>query len=200
MIGWLRGVLRDKHPPALLLEVGGVGYEIDAPMTTFYQLPQTGAETTLFTHLLVREDAHQLFGFATVAERDAFRALLRVNGVGAKVALALLSGMEVGELARCVREADAKSLARVPGIGRKTAERLIVEMRDRLPGAAGATRAPASGAPAVAARGTPASEAIEALSALGFKPAEAAQRVREVAEEGLSREELVRRALRGAGR
>ena len=132
MIGFLRGVLSAKHPPSLLLDVGGVGYEVEAPMSTFYTLPDVGQPVELFTHLLVREDAHVLFGFATGDERQLFRDLLKVSGIGARMALAILSGSSVEGFARCVQAGDVASLTRIPGIGRKTAERLIVEMRDRL--------------------------------------------------------------------
>ena len=130
MIGRLHGEIVYKHPPRLMLDVGGVGYEIEAPMSTFYALPETGAKVTLLTHLAVREDAHVLYGFAREAERELFRALLKISGVGAKMALAILSGMTADEFARCVQSADTAALTRLPGIGKKTAERLIVEMRD----------------------------------------------------------------------
>lgn len=198
MIGWLRGVLRDKRPPYLLLDVQGVGYEVEAPMTTFYDLPEPGGEVALYTHHVVREDAQQLFGFSRPRERDVFRMLLRVNGVGGKVALAILSGMDADSLARCVYEGDTAALVRLPGVGKKTAERLVIEMRDRLDvqdAAPGPVGRPASVERPVDAAG----EAAEALVALGFKPQEASRRVRAVDEEGLACEELVRRALQAAG-
>ncbi|HEY1491351.1 MAG TPA: Holliday junction branch migration protein RuvA, partial [Steroidobacteraceae bacterium] len=132
MIGSLRGRILAKAPPQLTLEVAGVGYEVEAPMSTFFHLPAVGAEVHLLTHLVVREDAHQLYGFATEEERRLFRALIRVSGVGPKIALALLSGVSVADFNRSVQAQDLSTLTRVPGIGRKTAERLIVEMRDRL--------------------------------------------------------------------
>ena len=132
VIGWLSGTLRAKHPPQLLLDVSGVGYELEAPMTTFYDLPGVGEEVTLFTHLAVREDAHTLYAFAKLSDRDLFRSLLRVNGVGAKLALTILSGMDGPSFARCVQESDTAALVRLPGVGKKTAERLIIELRDRL--------------------------------------------------------------------
>ena len=132
MIGWIHGVLREKHPPVLLVDTGGVGYEMEAPMTTFYDLPATGEPVTLHVHHLVREDAQQLYAFARRAERDVFRRLLRVSGVGAKLGLAILSGMDAREFARCVLEGDTVSLSRMPGIGKKTAQRLVMEMRDTL--------------------------------------------------------------------
>ncbi|MEK9134018.1 MAG: Holliday junction branch migration protein RuvA, partial [Pseudomonadota bacterium] len=133
MIGRLQGVLLRKEPPALMLDVGGVGYELEAPMTTFYELPAVGERVTLYTHLVVREDAHLLYGFVREAQRRLFRELLKVNGVGPRVALAVLSGLSDEEFCRCVAEEDIARLTKVPGIGRKTAERLVIEMRDKLP-------------------------------------------------------------------
>ena len=137
MIGFLRGKLAAKHPPALLLDVNGVGYEVEAPMSTFYGLPGVGSDVSLFTHLVVREDAHVLFGFGTERERALFRELIKVSGVGPRIALGILSGASVDEFHRCVEAQDTAALTRIPGIGRKTAERLIVEMRDRLKALAG---------------------------------------------------------------
>ena len=133
MIGRLQGVLSRKEPPALMLDVGGVGYELEAPMTVFYELPAVGERVTLYTHLVVREDAHLLYGFVREAQRRLFRELLKVNGVGPRVALAVLSGLSDEEFCRCVAEEDIARLTKVPGIGRKTAERLVIEMRDKLP-------------------------------------------------------------------
>ncbi len=192
MIGFLRGRLAAKQPPSLLLDVGGVGYEVDAPMSTFYRLPETGGEVILYTHLVVREDAHILFGFATEAERALFRALIRVNGVGARMALAILSGLSCEEFHRCIEFGDAATLQRLPGIGKKTAERLIVEMRDRLPQAGDA-------APAIAGASDPLAEAAEALVALGFKPAEAGRLLKQVEGRADSVEDLIRLALKRAG-
>ncbi len=195
MIGWLRGTLRARQAPWLLLDVGGVGYEIQAPMTTFYDLPTSGSEISLYTHLVVREDSHALYGFAHEAERDIFRALLRVNGVGAKVGLAILSGLDAGALTRCIAEEDTARLTTIPGIGKKTAERLIMELRDRLPASsisAGITLPDGDG---VAVALEPTAEAVSALVALGFKPPEASRRIRAINEDGLACEELVRRAL-----
>lgn len=199
MIGRLRGILLEKKPPQLLLEVGGVGYELEAPMGTFYQLPALGAEVTLHTHLVVREDAQLLYGFATEDERSLFRSLIKINGVGAKLALTILSGISAAELARAVHESDTASLVRLPGVGKKTAERLIVEMRDRLkewhdPQAL-------SGVPATSAAPMPADasrEAVGALIALGYKPAEASRMVSAVEAEGMDSEALIRAALRAA--
>jgi len=193
MIGRLRGVLIKKEPPALLLDVGGVGYELEAPMTTFYDLPPAGETVTLFTHLVVREDAHLLFGFAREAQRRLFRHLLKVNGVGPRVALAVLSGLSDHEFVQAVQHNDIARLTRVPGIGKKTAERLIIEMRDRLAGELiGDTSSVAPAAP-----GDPVSEAVTALIALGYKPNEASRMVRAVSSHDLATEEIIRQALKG---
>ncbi len=132
MIGRLAGVLREKQPPQVLLEVQGVGYEIDVPMSTFYDLPESGASVMLYTHLVIREDMHLLFGFLTESERQTFRALIKISGIGARMALALLSGLSVSELYQAVASRDSARLTMVPGIGKKTAERLILELRDKL--------------------------------------------------------------------
>jgi Holliday junction DNA helicase RuvA len=191
MIGFLRGVILRKQPPHLLIDVQGVGYEVEAPMSTFYDLPEAGTEVTLFTHLTVREDAHVLFGFGSESERRFFRSLIRVNGVGPKLALTILSGISVDGFVRCVQENDTAALTRLPGIGKKTAERLVVEMRDRLDdvGTPSGLTAPAA---------NPRDEALGALVSLGYKPQEAAQMLRNIKEEGLTSEELIRRALQGA--
>lgn len=197
MIAWLKGVLREKQPPWLVVDVAGVGYELQASMTTISALPRTGSEVALFAHLVVREDAHQLFGFAERAERDLFRELLKVNGVGAKVALAILSGMDVATLRRCILDADTASLARLPGIGKKTADRLVIDMRDRLgplPAAALAGSAPGDGGPSPAP--DPQAEAVSALVSLGLKPPEASRRVAAVDGAGLACEDIVRLALK----
>jgi holliday junction DNA helicase RuvA len=200
MIGRLRGEIVHKQPPYLLLEVNGVGYELEAPLSTFYDLPGVGVQVTLHTHLLVREDAHVLYAFVGEGERALFRALLKVSGIGAKMALAILSGMSVEEFARCVQTDNTAALVRLPGIGKKTAERLVIEMRDRLERLAlrgGDALPPAkAGAPLPAA--DPADEAAEALMALGYKPPEALRMVRTVAVEGMASEEIIRAALRGA--
>ncbi|HEY7753786.1 MAG TPA: Holliday junction branch migration protein RuvA [Steroidobacteraceae bacterium] len=196
MIGRLRGRLVRKSPPALIVDVGGVGYELEAPMSTFYRLPELGSEVELHTHLVVREDAHLLYGFATEEERRLFRDLLRVTGIGPKIGLALLSGIDVPTFLACVEAQDVDALVRIPGIGRKTAERLLVEMRDRiralgeLPSAAG-RRDPAAGAQA---------EAHAALVALGYRPPEATRLLKSVEGEGAGTEELIRRALQAAAR
>jgi len=191
MIGFLRGVILRKQPPHLLIEVHGVGYEVEAPMSTFYDLPDAGAEVTLFTHLVVREDAQVLFGFGTEAERRFFRSLIRVNGVGPKLALTILSGISVDGFVRCVRENDTAALTRLPGIGKKTAERLVVEMRDRLD----ETGVPAA---AMGVKANPRDEALSALISLGYKPQEASAMLQAIKETGLSSEELIRRALQSA--
>jgi Holliday junction DNA helicase RuvA len=200
MIGRLRGKLLAKHAPALLVEVGGVGYELEAPMTTFYELPEVGSEVTLHTHLLVREDAHLLFGFASEPERLMFRTLIKISGVGAKLALALLSGMAAGEFAHTIQHNDIARLTRVPGVGRKTAERLIVEMRDRLPALSlesaeqGAVGVESS--PALAGQSDAVKDAISALIALGYKPQEASRMVNAVDSKDKPSEEIIRQALR----
>ena len=194
MIGAVRGRIVAKSPPQLTVEVGGLGYELEAPMSTFFHLPAVGAEVHLLTHLVVREDAHVLYGFATEDERRLFRSLIRVSGVGPKIALALLSGISVSAFAQCVRNEDISALTRVPGVGRKTAERLIIEMRDRLtPPSGGSAATPA-------AAGSAASEAYGALVALGYRPAEADRLLKAVGTGTHSTEELIRRALQGAAR
>jgi len=199
MIGFLRGKLLQKTPPQLLLDVNGVGYELEAPMTTFYDLPALGAEVRLHTHLVVREDAHILFGFASETERLLFRTLIKVNGVGPKLALTILSGQSVVEFYRCVHDNDVKSLVRLPGVGQKTAERLIIELRDRLPQSGDQLGdAVASGDVVSLAVSSPKQEAIAALIALGYKPPEAQRMVQAVADDDKSCEDLIRLALRGA--
>ncbi len=199
MIGRLRGKLLAKHPPLLVLEVQGVGYEVEAPMTTFYKLPELEADVSLYTHLIVREDAHLLFGFASERERALFRSLLKVNGVGARTALAILSGMDADQFAACVQGGDLAQLTRIPGIGKKTAERLIVEMRDRLKDWELAAKISAAtredgGAP------DPVADAVSALIALGYKPHEASRHVHAVAGTGMSSETLIREALKNVAR
>ena len=193
MIGRLRGILIKKEPPALLVEVSGVGYELEAPMTTFYDLPPAGETVTLYTHLVVREDAHLLFGFAREAQRRLFRHLLKVNGVGPRVALAVLSGLSDHEFVQAVQANDIARLTRVPGIGKKTAERLVIEMRDRLAGELSGETANAT----PTTPGDPVSEAVTALIALGYKPNEASRMVRAVSSQDLVTEEIIRQALKG---
>ncbi|HMN46248.1 MAG TPA: Holliday junction branch migration protein RuvA [Povalibacter sp.] len=199
MIGFLRGRLAAKHPPQLLVDVGGVGYEVEAPMSTFYVLPAIGADVNLFTHLVVREDAHVLFGFGSERERRLFRELIKVSNVGPKLALALLSGMSVENFLACIEAQDADMLVKIPGVGRKTAERLLIEMKDRiknltgfaavLPVAEGGTVNSGSGAQ---------SEAFSALVALGYKPAEVTRLLKSVDPAAKTTEELIRGALQAA--
>lgn len=195
MIGRLRGIIIEKQPPELVLDVQGVGYEVSAPMSTFFSLPAINDEVTLFTHLVVREDAQLLYGFGTERERLLFRSLLKVNGVGAKLALTILSGSDVDSFARSVQDGDAASLTRLPGVGKKTAERLIVEMRDRLQEVSSAM-----GLEDIVSGSTPSAagaknEAVEALMALGYKAAEADKMIRSFDGEGLSTEQMIRQAL-----
>ena len=197
MIGSLRGRLIQKTPPMLVVDVQGVGYEVEAPMSTFYQLPEVGQEIHLYTHLAVRDDAHLLFGFASERERQLFRTLIKVNGVGPKLALTILSGIETDDFIRCIREADVARLTRLPGVGKKTAERLIVEMRDRLrdlhiPDTRTDTSA-RSGSGASSAE-----DAVSALIALGYKPQEASRHVHAVAAEGMNSEDIIREALKAS--
>jgi Holliday junction DNA helicase RuvA len=195
MIGSLRGRIASKSPPQLTVDVGGLGYELEAPMSTFFHLPAVGEEVRLLTHLVVREDAHVLYAFATEEERRLFRSLIKVSGVGPKIALALLSGISVAAFAECVQREDIAALTRIPGVGRKTAERLIVEMRDRL------SPPPPAGGPAAIVPGASAeTEAYGALVALGYRPAEATRLLKAVGPGTHSTEELIRRALQGAAR
>ncbi|MEW8505298.1 MAG: Holliday junction branch migration protein RuvA [Candidatus Thiodiazotropha sp.] len=199
MIGRLKGELAHKQAPNLLLDVNGVGYELEAPLSTFFTLPDCGKPVTLFTHLAIREDAHVLYGFATESERILFRSLLKVSGIGAKMALAILSGMSADEFSRCVESEDVASLVRLPGIGRKTAERLIVEMRDRL--AKLGDLAPTGGQlqrDRTTGPGSATAEAVAALVALGYKPQEASRMVKAVAEDEMESESLIRAALQNA--
>ncbi len=199
MIGRLHGKLIQKQAPWLLIDVQGVAYEVEAPMTTFYKLPAVDEELTLYTHLLVRDDAHLLFGFAEEQERLLFRTLIKVNGVGAKMALAILSGMEADEFAHCIRDGDSVRLTRLPGVGKKTAERLIVEMRDKLKdwqSSPGATT-DASSKP-IASISDPSDEAVSALVSLGYKPQEASKYVLAVSTEDMSSEEIIREALKAS--
>ena len=192
MIGFLRGRLIAKHPPTLLMDVHGVGYELEAPMSTFYELPAVGAELQLFTHLVVREDAHVLYGFGTEAERRLFRGLLKVSGVGPKIALGILSGISVEAFLRCVEAQEVDTLVRIPGVGRKTAERLLIEMRDRVR----ALTPVGEFAPVTGGNGAQA-EAFGALVALGYKPAEVTRLLRST-QGAATTEEIIRRALQAA--
>jgi Holliday junction DNA helicase RuvA len=196
MIGSLRGRLAAKHPPGLLIEVGGVGYELEAPMSTFYGLPATGEGVALFTHMVVREAAHMLSGFG---ERRLFRGLLKVSGVGPKIALAILSGSSVLDFLRIIEAEDVAMLTRIPGIGRKTAERVIIEMRDSV-SKLSAPAPLATGGSAPAAQPSAQSEAFSALVALGYKPPEVSRLLKAADEPGISTEDLIRRALRSAAK
>lgn len=199
MIGRLRGELVSKQAPHLMLDVQGVGYELEAPLTTFFVLPVLGQQVTLYTHLVVREDAHLLFGFASESERAAFRSLIKINGVGAKMALTILSGLSLDELARCVRDSDIATLVKLPGVGKKTAERLLVEMRDRLKDLPLTLPSAHPEQGALLARGSSAEEdAVSALIALGYKSQEASRMVRSVDAGDLSSEQIIRAALQAA--
>ena len=198
MIGFLRGRLAVKQPPMLTVDVNGVGYEMEAPMSTFYGLPAAGESVALFTHLVVREDAHILYAFGTDAERRLFRGLLKISGVGPKIALGILSGASVEDFLRTIEAEDVAMLTRIPGIGRKTAERVIIEMRDSVK----KFSMPASGAGVEGMAGaiTPQSEAFGALIALGYKPPEVTRLLKSIDEPGLSTTDLIRRALKSAAK
>jgi holliday junction DNA helicase RuvA len=199
MIGRLRGILMDKRPPLLVVDVHGVGYDVEAPMSTFYRLPEVGSEISLYTHLSIRDDAHLLYGFHTENERRFFRALLKVNGVGAKLALGILSGIELEDFVRCINEGDSTRLSRLRGVGPRTAERLVVEMRDRfqewddvqkptIPGSSDLSPAFSSAV----------EDAVIALISLGYKSQEASSLVRSVGEDGLTSEALIRKSLQAS--
>ena len=198
MIGFLRGKLVLKKPPSLVIDVQGVGYEIDAPMSTFYALPEVGADVLLYTHLAIREDAHSLFGFISESERVLFRTLIKVNGVGAKLALGILSGLSAEEFHRAVEYQDTARLVRLPGVGKKTAERLIIELRDRLP-ELGSVTIEGSGTLTVP-EASPSEDAAAALVALGFRPQDAALMVRKVSAEGKTSEDIIRLALQASAK
>lgn len=202
MIGRLQGKIISKQPPQLLIDVHGVGYEVDAPMSTFYQLPETGSEIVLHTHLVVREDAQLLYGFASEAERSLFRSLIKINGVGAKLALTILSGISTEDFVRCVHDNDAAALVRLPGIGKKTAERLIIELRDRLKDDQFAMGTSLPSVSASSNNGqyasSPSGDAVSALIALGYKPQEASKMVRAIDTEGLQTEDIIRLSLQAA--
>jgi holliday junction DNA helicase RuvA len=202
VIGFLRGKLIHKAPPLLLLDVQGVGYEVEAPMTTFYNLPAIGTEILLHTHLVVREDAHILFGFSTEADRTMFRTLIKVNGVGPKLALTILSGQTAEEFHRCIYNNDTQSLVRLPGVGKKTAERLVIEMRDRLPdlGDSSISNIEIVSSVMTITNANPKQEAISALCSLGYKPLDASKMVQNIGAEGKSCEDIIRLALQGAVR
>ena len=193
MIGSVRGKLTFKQAPAIIIECQGVGYEVETPMSTFLDLPPVGTDLSLFTHLLVRQDAQILYGFATEAERALFRTLLKVSGVGAKMALGILSAMSVGDFQRCVEYEDTAMLTRIPGIGKKTAERLIIDMRDRIQ-----TVSAAESTTRVAVQQGACSEAVDALIALGYKPREVTKLIGSLDVDGKSSADIIRLALRQA--
>ena len=193
MIGSLRGKLVSKQAPQVIIECQGVGYEVETPMSTFLNLPNVGDELFLHTHLVVREDAHMLFGFASGAERQLFRTLLRISGVGAKMGLAILSTLSVTDFERCVEYEDTATLVKVPGVGKKTAERLIIEMRDRIDGGHGLP-----GEKRVAVEANPRSEAVDALVALGYNVREVNKLIGGMDVAGKSAEDIIRQALRQA--
>jgi Holliday junction DNA helicase RuvA len=195
MIARLRGTLLAKQAPTLLVEVGGVGYELEAPMSTFYELPEVGREVILHTHLQVKEDGQTLYGFAQQSERSLFRLLIKISGIGAKTALAILSGASVDEFARLIQRADLAALTRIPGIGKKTAERLVVELKDKLGAGGSAGGLPGSRG---AVPNDPVAEASVALQALGYKPAEVSKLVQAAAAPGDDAEAIIRKALKSA--
>lgn len=202
MIGRIHGKIIEKQPPQLLIDVQGVGYEVDAPMSTFYQLPNMGELVTLHTHMVVREDAQLLYGFASLGERKLFRTLIKINGVGAKMALTILSGMNADEFVACVQDNDAAALVRLPGVGKKTAERLIVELRDKLKDElpAGSTISHDQLAGSVSASSAT-GDAVSALIALGYKPLEASRMVRAIdSSSDLGTEEIIRLSLQAAAK
>jgi len=199
MIGRIHGKIIEKQPPQLLIDVQGVGYEIDSPMSTFYQLPNLGEEVVLHTHMVVREDAQLLYGFASIVERSLFRTLIKISGVGPKLALTILSGMNADEFIVCVQDNDAAALVRLPGVGKKTAERLIIELRDKLKDQqVDAANAVNMATASTATSKSPLADAISALVALGYKAPEASRMVRVVENNGLSTEEIIRLSLQAA--
>ena len=202
MIGRLKGTLLEKQPPEILLDVQGVGYELLLPMTSFYNLPEIGQEATLFTHLVVREDAHLLFGFAQKTDRTLFRELIKTNGVGPKLALAILSAMSVEDFAYAIEREELSKLVKIPGVGKKTAERLLVELKGKFKGIKQTDFFIESShikMPSMATQNeTPLDEAVSALIALGYKPAEAEKMVKKVAKPDLNSEKLIREALKAA--
>lgn len=195
MIGRLTGVLLEKQPPAILLDVHGVGYELEASMSTFYNLPGCGESVTLHTHMVVREDAQLLYGFSTSSERLMFRTLIKISGVGPKLALTILSGMSAQDFSRCIMQGDSKALTQLPGVGKKTAERLVVELKDRLE-KDDAARLPGQSA-VIEVVADPVNDAVSALISLGYKAQQASQMVRALDVDGKSTEEIIRAALQG---
>jgi Holliday junction DNA helicase RuvA len=199
VIGRLRGTLAEKQPPHLILDVNGLGYELEVPMTTLYRLPVVGETVTLHTHLVVREDAQLLYGFYERRERELFRELIRLNGVGPKLALALMSGLDVDELVRCVQAQDTSALVKIPGVGKKTAERLLVELKDRFKAwetTPSLFQLVPNGPQGPAPVNTAETDAVSALISLGYKPQEASRAVAAIDAKGLTSEELIRRSLK----
>lgn len=201
MIGRLQGTILEKQPPSILIDVQGVGYELEASMSTFYHLPECGETIILHTHLVVREDAQLLYGFHSLSERQMFRNLIKISGVGPKLALTILSGMSAEDFSRCIMDGDSKALTRLPGVGKKTAERLVIELKDRLekddsiqlPGTSGS-------AVKVERAANPVNDAVSALISLGYKAQQASQMIRELDVEGKTTEEIIRAALQGGGK
>lgn len=204
MIGRIKGTLIQKNPPMMLVDVNGVGYEIEAPVRVFFELPENGAEVTIITHMLVREDAQILYGFNNNGQRELFRKLLKVNGIGAKSALAVLSTMSTDEFVAMIQSQDVAAIVKIPGVGKKTAQRLIIEMRDKLgdvasddislPGSGGAQAANLGNMPATAQ-----SEALIALQSLGFRPQEVNMLIKQIAKDGMTAEEIIRLCLQHKG-
>lgn len=192
MIGFLRGKIALKSPPLIILDVNGVGYEIEAPMTVFYNLPEVSAETTLQTHLVVREDSHNLFGFLTESEKTMFKTLIKISGVGAKMALVILSNQTAEQFQACVQNNDIAALTKLPGVGKKTAERLIIELRDKLP--------KLENLPQITSLSNAREEAISALCSLGYKPLDASKMVSAIQPEGKNCETIIRLALQSAAK
>lgn len=193
MIARLSGTLIHKQPPLMVVDIAGIGYEVEAPLSVFYDLPEIGQPVVILTHLAIKDDSHTLYGFSSVEQRTVFRQLLKISGIGAKLALAILSGASGEELARYVAENDSASLTRLPGIGKKTAERIIIELRDKLdilPTSSGSSLQRGT-----AVSGNAISEATHALNALGYKPQEVAHMVRSVAQADMSAEDIIRSAL-----
>ena len=195
MIGRLQGTILEKQPPTILLDVQGVGYELEASMSTFYHLPECGEEIVLHTHLVVREDAQLLYGFHSLSERLMFRSLIKISGVGPKLALTILSGMSAEDFTRCILEEDSKALTKLPGVGKKTAERLVIELKDRLE-RDDSIKLPGS-PEKIERQATPVNDAVSALISLGYKAQQASQMVRDLDVEDKSTEDIIRAALQG---
>ncbi len=195
MIGRLKGLLLEKQPPAILIDVQGVGYELEASMSTFYNLPECGETILLHTHMVVREDAQLLYGFISLAERLMFRTLIKISGVGPKLALTILSGMSTEDFSRCILEGDSKALTQLPGVGKKTAERLVVELKDRIEKDV-SIKSPGS-PEKIERQASPVNDAVSALISLGYKAQQASQMIRAMDVDGKSTEEIIRLALQG---